>query len=718
MPNYVPLKNAVDDADAFEVETGIVTQKALFGTGQRFNLKGKEFKEALGRKSLAGDIVEHMVFDMQRGVVRGQKNVAMIEFARTVARHVDAIGADGKMLWKALQKRPDSDMDKVIEFMLDGRKNYIQVFDEPTLAALKGLNEDGFTAWDKAINILKKTITAWNPAFTIVNSVRDGEAAVINAAQELGAEGAAKMMGYVGGAARAAYAYERDNKISDPAWKKYHELYRFTGGKTGFMDVRPLEKLKSDIEKLAKNEKPLSLENYLGKTGAIIQSGFKWVEDTGAMTENMYRLAAFRVAIEQGKQPHEAAKIAKNLTVNFDRKGSDVRSLERWFLFYNAAIQGTVRMKQTLTSKGALAIVGGLIASGVALGLMGGNGGEDEEGNTLFDLLPEHELMRSLPIWINGERINIPMAYGFGYFTYTGMKIGQYIRYLQTNGRNGHSLEKTALGLFKGMAMHFNPVGGLQAADATLGDSDSGVLMLAPVLADPLISVMMNKSWLGTPLYPENPYNPNDKPNSEKAFDYQKESAYYDIAQFISRATGGDGVKSGKLEFAAGEIEAFVKGYTGGLGNFVGSVANLGYMAATDRLDEVTTSKIPVVSTLAKGNSTDRLYYQSYKEAVEKVKEAQTQLKQYNEGKADDGLTPKSIQNNPLQDMAVIQKFSDKAYKRLRDNEKVQRELWLKAKTSDDRKKYKADFDAAKKATAEHQARYLAQYRSLPKNDD
>jgi GNAT superfamily N-acetyltransferase len=187
MPNYVPLKNAVDDTDAFEFETGIVTQKALFGTGQRFNLKGKEFKEALGRKSLAGDIVEHMVFDMQRGIVRGQKNVAMIEFARTVARHVDAVGADGKKLWKVLQTHPDSDMGKVIEFMLDGRKNYIQVFDEPTLAALKGLNEDGFTAW--------------NPAFTIVNSVRDGEAAVINATQELGLDGAAKMMGYVGGGA-------------------------------------------------------------------------------------------------------------------------------------------------------------------------------------------------------------------------------------------------------------------------------------------------------------------------------------------------------------------------------------------------------------------------------------------------------------------------------------------------------------------------------------
>jgi len=266
--------------------------------------------------------------------------------------------------------------------------------------------------------------------------------------------------------------------------------------------------------------------------------------------------------------------------------------------------------------------------------------------------------------------------------------------------------------------MHFNPIGGLQAADATLGDSDSGVLMLAPVLADPLISVMMNKSWLGATLYPENPYNPNDKPNSEKAFDYQKESGYYDIAKAISRATGGDGVKSGGIELAPGQIEAFVKGYTGGLGNFVGSMVNLAYMTATDRVDEVTLSKIPVVSALAKGNSTDRLYYESYKEAVENVKKAETQLKQYKEGKADDGLTPEWIKNSPLQEMAVIQKFSDKTYKQLRDNEKALRELWLKAKTSDERKKYKASFDAAKHATAEHQSKYLAQYKRLPKNDD
>jgi hypothetical protein len=636
MPNYVPLKNEVQDSEAFELETGIVPITALFGTGQRFNLTGKEFKEALGRMSAAGDIVENATFDMQRGVIRAQKNNVLVEFARTVSRHKDAVGEEGHKLWTVHTKKPD-DMTDIIEFMIDGRKGYIKVHDAPLMTALKGLEQDPFTWADSVVQFIKKTITAWNPSFTLINGIRDMEGALLNGSQELGIDGAKEMALYVGGAMKASYQYERDKTITNPDWKKYHELYRFTGGKTGFMDVRTIESLKKEMESLAAQYKPTKgAKDLFIKTGKLLGKGVQFIEDIGGTSENMWRLAAFRVAMEQGKPAHEAARIAKNLTVNFDRKGSSVRSRERIFLFYNAAMQGVIRMGQTLTSKGALAIVGGLFVAGFLAGMQDD---EDDNGNKIFDQLSDTEMMRTIPFLIGstGERVPIPMAYGFGFFSYLGMKTAQMIRYQQSHGSHGESVEKALSSMASGLAMHFNPIGGAQFADVLRGDSDAFMQMVSPVITDPLVSIALNRSWTGSSLYPENAFNPNSKPDSEKVFDHQKGTVYDDMAKWLSRTTGGDGVKDGMIEVTPASIETLVKGYTGGAGTFIGALATLGWNAVNGNTDLNTLEKVPVVSTLYKKGS-DKIYYDAFREIVDEVESAKNLAKRYNDHQADGGV--------------------------------------------------------------------------------
>ena len=55
------------------------------------------------------------------------------------------------------------------------------------------------------------------------------------------------------------------------------------------------------------------------------------------------RLAAYRAAREKGVPVDRAASIAKNVTVNFNRRGTFGPAMNAAYLFYNASMQGSVR---------------------------------------------------------------------------------------------------------------------------------------------------------------------------------------------------------------------------------------------------------------------------------------------------------------------------------------------------------------------------------------
>lgn len=560
---------------------------------------------------------------------------------------------------------------------------------------------------DSAVQFIKKTITAWNPAFTIVNGVRDTQTALLNGSQELGVKGAAKMAAYVPSAMTASWRYERGSQNeARNEWDKWHERYRLAGGKTGFLDVRPIEKIQRDINNLFRiNNKAVTWKDYALKTGNAMGQVVKVVEDMGGATENMWRLAAFRVAVEQGKSVKEAARIAKNLTVNFDRRGKNRQTLEKVFLFYNAAIQGTVRMKQSMTAKGALAIVGGLMAAGF---LAASQDWEDEEGNNLFDLLPEHEKMRGIPITIadDGKRIVIPMAYGFGYFVYMGMKLRQMQRYVETDGMQGVSIEKGLSDLFNGVALHFNPFGGQQFAEAIKGENDQLIGLLTPVITDPFVQIATNKNGLGGSLYPENAYNPNDRPDSEKAFEHQKSSIYYDIARTLSRATGGDGVKDGLIEVAPATLEALVRAFTGGAGQFVEKTLTLATRAASDEMDMVEPANVPVGSVVYKKGQ-DKLYYDAYQELVKDVQKAANDLKRYNKGDSDTGDVPMEVEAKWQLRLTDDAKQAKKALDEIRDEEKALNKEYRAADDKDTRSALRAEIERLKAQKVQIQSEFI-----------
>ena len=61
-----------------------------------------------------------------------------------------------------------------------------------------------------------------------------------------------------------------------------------------------------------------------------------------------FALAAYKAALDMGMSREQAASIAKNLTVNFNRKGQVGQQAGAVYAFFNAAMQGTARIGQTL----------------------------------------------------------------------------------------------------------------------------------------------------------------------------------------------------------------------------------------------------------------------------------------------------------------------------------------------------------------------------------
>ena len=138
--------------------------------------------------------------------------------------------------------------------------------------------------------------------------------------------------------------------------------------------------------------------------------------------ENAVRVSAFKVALDQGMSTERAASLAKNLTVNFNRKGRQTREIGAFYAFFNAAIQGTVRMWETLRGPmGRKIMLGGVLLGAVnaliGMAVMGG----DDDGDDHWDKIPEFVKERSLIVPLGREDyLSIPLPLGFHFLPNVG----------------------------------------------------------------------------------------------------------------------------------------------------------------------------------------------------------------------------------------------------------------------------------------------------------
>lgn len=135
--------------------------------------------------------------------------------------------------------------------------------------------------------------------------------------------------------ARGLYGmYSKDNAY----W-----LWRMGGGEQSML-------VSMDRTTLAKTYEDLSAERNLASMKGVIHLAGKYKNPLEVLrlfsefTEKMTRVAEAKKAIARGANPLEAAYSAREVTLDFAKIGSKARSLNLIIAFFNASVQGSVRM--------------------------------------------------------------------------------------------------------------------------------------------------------------------------------------------------------------------------------------------------------------------------------------------------------------------------------------------------------------------------------------
>ena len=581
-PNYVPLHREEVD---FQYTTSAT------GTGKGFDVRGPFSRSAMGSKRKVVDIIANIAMQRERAIIKSQKNrvaTALYGLAiqnpnpgfwlavNPVAERIPeaaidelrAMGIDESaiefLMKEPRQKAIDPKKNEVIERIntvlrnndnvlsarVNGENRY--VFFNPNndraarmAKALKNLDADqlgrglklvgGITRWMAAVN------TQYNPIFGIYNFLRDNMSGALQLTNTPLAGKQGQVAAGVAPALKAIYSSlrkERKGEKGGSEWAKLWDDFQKAGGQTGFRDM--FSRSQERTEALQKELTQMSQ----GKLRSFGRETLGWLSDFNDSMENAVRLSAYKTALDSGMSKEEAASLAKNLTVNFNRKGQVATQAGALYAFFNAAVQGTARLAQTLRGPaGRKIVVGGLMLGGIQALMLAAAGFDDEEP-------PEFVRERNFIIPIGGGKyIAVPYPLGYNVIPNTSRVITQWW-----------------LSGFKNTPERIaNLTGSILEAFNPLGNAGWSVQTIAPTVADPLVALAENKDWTGKPIAREDFSGLDPTPGYTRS----RDSANWlsvKIAEYLNYASGGTKYQPGYISPTADQLEYLVGQVTGGLG--------------------------------------------------------------------------------------------------------------------------------------------------------
>lgn len=480
----------------------------------------------------------------------------------------DAAGEFVTMMSKE-QKSPNE-----IELRVGGESMYMKVHDpkllealqQRDLSAVKGVFEVVRAVMMPVHNWLRMVNTGVNPEFIVTNLERDIQTAAINIAAE-DVKGATRdlLKNTLSGAAfRGILAGEKGK--SNTYWSKRYKELKALGGKTSWFQsvdaetaAKDLRSQLRDAEKNSVGKKKLSFRQM-----AALGNFLSRINTAAEMST---RLAAFDALVTKGVDPEKAAFVAKNLTVNFERKGTLGLMLDTFFLFANTSLQGSlVILKNIGKSQAVRKRVLAVFAFSLLVNMYNDWMDEDDEE---YYLIPDGEKERKMIFMLpksfsekhnmDGSYVSVPLPYGFNVF-----KVMSDVVY---EGAMGKRSIGSGLGyLMESFIGSFSPIG------------SNWTSMFTPTLLRPVTELTVNENFAGNPIKPEDGFGVKDK-ESDKYFNTTP-SLFKDMSETLNSATGGNEFKEGVVSLSPETIEHVIASFTGGAGKFVMNTAETGSQLA------------------------------------------------------------------------------------------------------------------------------------------
>jgi hypothetical protein len=653
---YVPLHR--DEAQA---------ESSSHPVGMGFSVKGNAAKQRTGSNEKVTHILGHIAMQREAALTRGEKNHVAKKLYLMAAQNPDedVWSVDKPPMIKTIDPNTGivrSGVDplyktrpNVLMVRIAG-KDVAVVFNEDNSQAMRmvgsmknmdvgdlhvvlGLVSKG-TRWFASVN------TQYNPIFGLVNFARDVQSGLLNLSTTALAGKQREVAQNLAPAMRAVYRKQRGKgalNAKNQEWIKLWDEMQDVGGATGYRDMYAnaedrVKVLESELNALDR-----------GQVSQAAHAVLDWLSHYNEAMENSVRVAAYKVALDQGLSKERAASLAKNLTVNFNRKGRQTREIGALFAFFNAAIQGTARMAETLKGPmGKRIMLGGVLVGVVntllGMAVMGGGDGEDDEWDKIPDFIKERSLV--IPLG-GGDYATLPMPLGFHVLPNIGRLSVEFML-----GGPEKPLGKQLGKMLSSLLDAFNPLGGTQS----LGQ------MVAPTVIDPVVALMQNRDWTGRPIYRENS-NPLDPQPGTKMAKNSASTVGKGLATAINAITGGNEYRPGAWSPTPDQIDYVFGQLTGGLGRELLKVNQV--VTAPFTGDELPPYKIPLVGRLYGNTSGPAAQSEQFYENVKMLNEVENEMR----GRARKGENMQAYRDSePLVALVGMGNGYEKMVSRLRKN--------------------------------------------------
>lgn len=305
----------------------------------------------------------------------------------------------------------------------------------------------------------------------------------------------------------------REKVSNGNATPKEQMFYDFmmNGGETGFVSSLDVE----DLKKKFKNDLK-DLDRWKANPVKVGHTIMDSIEFLNRMIEDSNRFAVYMTSIQYGRSIDEAVNDAKDVTLNFNRKGTGEygwQMIRNLYLFINPAVQ-------SLQTLGALAkhhpfkftaVTASWLASGVLVpivnaALMSLLGGDDDKDK--YWQFTKWDRRNNLIMWVpfTHEYVKIPLAQEFRAFYGVGDMIASKMMGGELAEESWSQYGEDLLGQVVDM-LPLDPTG----YDGNIAVS------LIPNAIRPVFELAFNVDFTGKPLFKETEYNKYD-PNFTKTY--------------------------------------------------------------------------------------------------------------------------------------------------------------------------------------------------------
>jgi len=604
------LKNLTRElAEAEGLNEKAITQlKEL--TGQLERLGGRKITDAEIKKAAAdskADFLEKETArlkkakaDTEEGIKRRQELIArktedialMKEERKALLRKLK----EKKMVFLRVKEKGQLKALEITEPAIARAVNNVDAREVPALLLAENyaaaVGKQAFQLTEGGTRVIAKLAVPLNPSFFLGNLPRDVQTLILNYAASDGfaaaKDAAAKLpASYL---AVVDYMVGRDT----PQAAKY-KRFLLAGGGTGGWAMNILKKQGSDFRKelemkLTKAGKGKHMVTYLEENLRVLAEVF----------ENGTRFAAFEEAISKGKSDREAAFIAKNITVNFNKKGTWFQHVSALYLFANPALQGTKNyLGRAVNADGSINknfLKSAAVLAGLVILIRAINDIWDEDWRLKTNAFEqENNFLMVLPGGKDDEfaALKVPMSYEIGFLAATAG-----VLYDAARGKTGAAAGVSMISAATTGALN------------VLGQTGSALQTITPTFWRPLVQWHENVSWNGEAIVPSGKGFLHERYRKSTA-ETTSGKAFIALSQFLYDQTGWD--------TSPEQWKNTVEQYGSGFARTLLKITNLAGSAGNAEADEM--PFIDRFITVRSGDELTQLMEKNRKEAERQERE-------------------------------------------------------------------------------------------------